>query len=203
MAGWKDGGDYIKPTLSIIIPCKNEPDIHSMMTETEAFCPKAQIIVSSDQQGRGKGWALRQGVEHAKGEYICFIDGDLDISPYYIAKFKQILDHDSSVHVVIGHKPLSGDWTRKLITFCSRLFIGTLFGLWIDTQTGIKMFRRECLPSWADDSFAFDLEILSKCKAQGFKIREYPVTVSIRKKMPGSSILRFIKGALKIWLRLR
>ena len=189
-------------TLSIIIPCKKEPDIHEMMRETETFCPGAQIIVSSDQQGRGKGWALRQGVAHATGQYIAFIDGDLDISPYYLRQFQRVLDWDSSVHVVIGRKPISGLWSRRIITLCSRLFIGTVFGLWCDTQTGVKMFRRECLPSWSDDSFAFDLEILSKCKRAGYKVREFPVTVSIRKKMPTRSILRFIRGALKIKWRL-
>ena len=188
--------------LSIIIPCKSghdDPHIVGMVEATERICPNAQIIVSSDRYGRGKGWALREGLQHAQGDIICFIDGDLDIDPGWIPELMYCLQ---GCDIVIGKKPITGLWKRRVITFCSRLFIGTLFGLWCDTQTGIKMFRRNALPQWQDDSFAFDIEILSKAKKAKAVIRECPIEVNIRKNMPTRSILRFIKGALKIRLRL-
>jgi len=185
--------------LSIIIPCKNEPEIVRMMEETEKSCPEAEIIVSSDRYGRGKGWALREGLKHAKGDHVCFIDGDFDIGPYWIPILAQRLQEND---IVVGRKSLKGLWSRRVITYCSRIFIGLLFGLWIDTQTGIKLFRRAALPSWKDDSFAYDLEILSKAKRSGAKIIEVPIKVNIRKKMPVHSIIRFIKGAFRIRLNL-
>lgn len=181
--------------LSIIIPCKNEPDIVEMMEATQLACPDAEIIVASDRHGQGKGWALREGLKHAKGNFICFIDGDLDIDPGWIPELLYCLrGHD----IVVGRKPVSGLLSRRIITHCSRLFIGVLFGLWIDTQTGIKVFRRSSLPTWRDNSFAYDIEILSKARKAGARICQVPVEVRIRKAMPTRSILRFIKGALKI-----
>lgn len=185
--------------LSIIIPCKNEPDIVEMMELTERACPNSEIIVASDRDGRGKGWALRQGLKHAKGEFVCFIDGDLDIHPAWIPELFYCLQ---ACDIVVGRKEVGGILSRRLITACSRVFIGVLFGLWFDTQTGVKLFRRSALPTWEDDSFAFDLEILSKAKRAGARITEVPVDVHIRKGMPAKSILRFIKGAMKIKWRL-
>lgn len=187
--------------LTVIIPTRKEQDIHVMMEETEALCPGAQIVVSHDRYGKGKGWCLRQGLKEANGDLICFIDGDKDIHPYYIAKFCEILRNDEHIHVVVGKKTLNYRWDRCLITVGSRLFIGLLFGLWFDTQTGIKVFRRHNLPSWHNDSFAFDVEIMARCKRLGYRVMQYPINVNIRKGMPGRSILRFIRGCLQIKLR--
>lgn len=181
--------------LSIIIPCKNEPSIVDMLEETEKVFPDAQIIVSSDRYGYGKGWALYKGLQHATGDIIAFIDGDLDIHPSEIQSLMSRL-HDSDV--VVGRKKLPNKLSRKVITFCSRIFIGLMFNLWIDTQTGVKVFKREFLPEWKDESFAFDIEILSKAKKMGARISEVPVNVRIRKSMPLRSITRFIWGAIKI-----
>ena len=184
--------------LSIIIPCKsahNDPHIVKMVQETEKFCPNSEIIISSDRYGKGKGWALRQGVEHAKGDIICFIDGDLDISPGWIPELYHYIHRND---IVIGKKSITGIFSRRIITFCSRAFIGLLFGIWLDTQTGIKMFKRSSLPTWKENRFAYDIEILSKAKKAGAKIIEVPVEVNIRKKMPIKSILIFIKDSLKI-----
>lgn len=181
--------------MTIIIPCKNERDIAEMMLETEKACPNADIVIASDRDGKGKGWALREGLKHARGSIICFIDGDLDIDPGFIPELYYCL---SGADIVVGRKPITGPWHRRIITYCSRIFIGLMFGLWIDTQTGIKMFRRSALPSWNNDSFAFDIEILCKAKRAGAVIREVPVSVNVRKAMPARSILRFIKGTLQI-----
>ncbi len=184
--------------LSIIIPCKNEKNIVDMIVETEKCFPEAQIIISSDRYGYGKGWALSRGVEEAKGDLICFIDGDLDINPKEINKLlTEIVDND----IVVGRKKLSGGLSRMIITFCSRIFIYLLFNLKIDTQTGVKVFKKEALPKWENKSFAFDIEILHKAVKNGAKIKEVPVEVSIKNKMPLRSILRFIRGAIQIKLQ--
>lgn len=189
--------------MSIIIPCKNEPDITSMMLETEKYCPEARIIVASDRYGRGKGWALRFGLEEAQGDIICFIDGDLDINPLYIDYLYTYIKSDKADIVVgkkyISHCPLS----RRIVSKCARLFIWLLFRLPFDTQTGIKVFRRDALPDWEENGFAFDLEILYKAHKAGKRILEVEVPVTIRKKMPTRSIIKFIIQAIKIRWRLR
>lgn len=185
--------------ISIIIPCKNEPDIVDMMVETEKEFPDAQIIVSSDRYGNGKGWAIRQGIKIAKGDIICFIDGDLDIHPRELKSLLTALDKGASI--VVGKKYLSGGPLRRLITKTSRLFIKALFGLG-ETQTGIKAYKAYAIPEFTEDGFTFDLEMLYKARKQGFRIQEVPVAVNIRKSMPVKSIINFIISAIKIRIRL-
>lgn len=76
-----------------------------------------------------------------------------------------------------------------------------LFGLNFDTQTGIKAFNRHALSQWKANSFAFDIEILSKCKDQGLTIIEIPVDVTGSKPMNPKSIIKCFIESLKIWRR--
>jgi hypothetical protein len=76
-----------------------------------------------------------------------------------------------------------------------------MFGLIYDTQTGIKIFKKEALYPWVTDSFAFDIEILMKAKQAGKDIIEIPVEANIEKRMKLSSIWKCFKDSLKIWIR--
>ena len=183
--------------LTVIVPSKNEKNVVQMVDDIEKLSP-AQIVIYNDRYGRGKGWAIREALKEATGDVICFIDADRDIPARMINRLIPFLeDYD----IVIGKKRLTGSWQRKVITLFSRVFIGLVFGLWIQTQVGIKVFKRSALPSWDNDSFAFDIEILSKAKKAGMRIIEVPVEVSINKGMPLSSIFKFMRGAAQIKCR--
>jgi hypothetical protein len=92
--------------------------------------------------------------------------------------------------VVVGRKYFPKRLGRKLLTFCSRLWIRLLFGLMIDTQTGIKAFNYK--PEWKTDGWSFDIEILYKAKKEGKSIIEIPVKAVASGK----------KGLKDIWLAL-
>ena len=185
--------------LSILIPSKCEPRIVDMLYAVESRYSWAEVIVAQDRDGRGKGWALRKALEYAKGDIICFIDGDLDIHPKMFARLMPFIeDYD----IVVGKKQIRGILSRRILSRFSRLFIQFLFGLGIDTQTGIKMFRREALPTWSEDGYMFDLEILAKARKNGNSIIEVPVEANIERKMRGSSVLRCLLSAIRIRLCL-
>jgi len=122
--------------ISIVIPSKNEPRLREVVSICNQLYPEFQIIISHDPEGRGKGWALRQGVRKAEHNFIAFLDGDMDIHP---AMLMRLIPFLPEYDVIVGYKPLSGTFKRKLLTFLSRLYIKTLFGLNVDTQTGIKL----------------------------------------------------------------
>jgi len=54
--------------------------------------------------------------------------------------------------------------SRRIITFLSRLWIKTIFGIPVETQTGIKLFDMYAIPKFETKGFAFDIEILFKAK---------------------------------------
>jgi glycosyltransferase involved in cell wall biosynthesis len=181
--------------LTILIPNRNEKKILEMMIALEEQFPKAQIIVAVDRDSRGKGWAVRKALEQAEGDIICFIDGDMDIHPRMIWRLIPFID---DYDIVVGKKNIPDIFSRKVITILSRIFIKVLFGLSVDTQTGIKMFRRGALMDWYEEGWMFDLEILAKANIRGFTMVDVPVEAKITRKMRGSSVLKAFMAAIKI-----
>lgn len=193
--------------LSILIPNHNEPNINEMLVATEAAFPSAEIIVCTDRMSQGKGWALRQAMLHCKGEYVCFIDGDLDIHPVEI--FKLILKMRlEDLDIVLGCKEVNSLMlSRKILTMLSRQYIKLLFGFSYDTQTGIKIFKKSAVPYWQTNSYAFDLEVIGRAKRLGLKIGEVPIKVTQKglsgKKMKLINIIRSLIDSIRIWIYIR
>jgi len=183
--------------LSIIIPDYNEPNIKLMKAETRRYFPSAEIIIVHDLNGKGKGRAVREGLAQATGDLIAFLDADLDIHPKMINRLLPFLeDYD----IVVGMKGIEkGLLKRRFITHLSRLYIRLMFGLKCDTQTGIKLFKREAIQDWKTDGFAFDIELLMKAKKKGYKMVEVPIDAKITVGVSLKAILRTFKESLKIW----
>jgi glycosyltransferase involved in cell wall biosynthesis len=182
--------------LSVIIPDYNAFEAQETTYVCRRYFPDAQIIRATDLEGRGKGWAIREGLKKAEGDIICFLDADMDISPRMILRLLPFLnDYD----MVVGSKGINkGLLQRRIITYLSRIYIRLLFGLRVHTQTGIKLYKREAIPEWKSDGFAFDIEILSKAKKNGFTMIEVPVEATITKGMKWKPILKTLMETLKI-----
>ena len=138
---------------------------------------------------QGKGWALKEGFSIAGGEFIIFLDGDLDIQPDQIGLFFEIMEKDKA-EVVIGSKrhpqsKLDYPWGRRVLSSVYFFLVKVLFGLPIhDTQTGLKLFKRKVLeevfPRILVKRYAFDLELLVNAYHLGYAIREAPVVVDFK-----------------------
>ncbi len=136
------------------------------------------------ERNRGKGYALRHGAAAATGDLVAFIDGDLDIHPEGIVRFAELIEREG-VDAVVASKTHSDSMVtyplfRRVQSGVFRLLVRTFFSLDVsDTQTGLKLFRREvlasCLPHVTSDGFAFDLELLVLANDAGFRVIEGPV----------------------------
>ena len=138
--------------------------------------------VLSHPVNRGKGQALFTGARAAKGDLIVFLDADLDLPPEQLpALLRKMGDAD----VLVGAKRDSMatgryPFVRRLL---SRLFSMATVGLFkltvTETQTGLKIFRKEVLesvlPQMRIDGYAYDLEMLVRAQRAGFKLTETPV----------------------------
>jgi glycosyltransferase involved in cell wall biosynthesis len=167
---------------------------------------KAGIRLISYESNRGKGYALRAGLRRARGEFVGYIDGDGEIDPAYLADFyKEITRGDCEV--IIGRKVrLKKDPLRKLYSHGFRFLVRFLFGLKVDTQTGIKLFDRKAksLSGVRNDGYLYDLEFLIACSEQGFRIKEMPVVLADSKKLNRIHFLQVLgllteMVNLKIW----
>lgn len=140
-------------------------------------------------KNHGKGASLFRGFEKSTGKLIVFLDADLEISPTYIAKLMKAMQKNKA-DVVTGIKdPVANNFPlpRRFMSALYRQIVNFLFGLNItDTQTGIKIFKREVLsasiPRLKVSRFAFDLELLVAASRFGYKIIEYPVEITYQRK---------------------
>jgi glycosyltransferase involved in cell wall biosynthesis len=165
------------------------------------------------EQNLGKGAALFRGFAESRGELVAFLDADLEIAPEHVRRLAEVL-LASGAEVVVGSKsegrsdcPLR----RRLLSRVFRRGVSFLFGLSVsDTQTGIKLFRREVLervaPRLASSRFAFDIELLVAASRFGYRIAECPVPASFGRerrmgRMSLRNMLELLADALRIYYR--
>lgn len=189
--------------LSILIPQSNEPNIDLFVRQIEKVLPVGEIIVACDRERKGKGWALREAFQQAKGDVIAFLDGDNEIFPRMLFRLLPFLE---DFDVVVGSKRIThAPMRRKVMTQVTRAMFRFFFGVQVDTQTGIKLFRRSALESlsyWQSNGFVFDLEIITRLQKQGFKIVEVPIECEIKRQLAFKTIFRIAGEAIWLWFRL-
>lgn len=145
------------------------------------------VKVYGYEKNMGKGYALKYGVSHSAGDYVTFIDADMDLHP---KQLKNFIPYMATADMVIGSKrhPFSKvkyPLTRKIMSWCFHIYSRIVLGLKLkDTQTGLKLFKREVLevilPLVVVKRYAFDLELCFLAIKNGFRIVEAPVEIKYR-----------------------
>lgn len=161
-------------------------------------------------QNQGKGYALRQGVKTAVGEYIIYTDVDF---PYTFESFQKVYNElKAGAQVVIGvrgpeyytHLPKTRVRISKFLRFLIKSFLRIPTD---DTQCGLKGFNASAKPVFLQTTinrYLFDLEfifIAAKAKLN-FKM----VNVQLRDEVQLSSmnwniLLQESSNFIKIFLR--
>ena len=163
----------------------------------------------------GKGAALRAGYEASTGRYVMLLDGDLDIhpkqTPYF---FEEMVTKGADIVVGSKRHPKSSvqyPWHRRIVSGCYFTLVKWFVGLPItDTQTGMKLFKREVLGPALErmlvKTYAFDLELLSIAASRGAKIAEAPVVIRFGNKfgaLKPKTVWQMSWDTLAVFYRLR
>lgn len=217
--------DMVK--LSVVIPAYNEGEhIFDNLLKTEeilsGFCDSFEIICVNDgsrdntydeilravargsnlrcisyEENGGKGKAIKTGCLAAKGQYIAFLDADMDLSPTHLRSFLERME-EGDVDIVIGSKMhpdsvLDYPFTRRIMSYGYYIMLLCLFRLKVhDTQTGVKLFKSELLQKIIEDiqtrGFAYDIEILAIANLYGARIAEMPIVLNFSRETGFSRI---------------
>ena len=160
----------------------------------------------------GKGEALRRGTQQARGEFVVFIDADLDLPPEQILFFVAI-QRVKKADAVIGSKmhpdsTVDYPFIRRVYSLGYFLLVKALFGLPVrDTQTGLKLVRRELLLRALEKTecrgFALDLELLVRLVQLGAVMVEAPVVVEHSMKFGGGIglpiVWQIFRDTWRVW----
>ncbi|MDD5255290.1 MAG: glycosyltransferase [Candidatus Omnitrophica bacterium] len=146
----------------------------------------AQIFAKRNHANLGKGRALKKALHYVSGDYVVFLDADLDLHPVLIQTLFDIMRLDNA-DVVIGSKlhpnsKVNYPFHRRIISMVYYALVQLLFNLPCrDTQTGLKLFKvgvlRDVFPRLLVKQFAFDIEVLVNAYHLGYKIAEAPIVI--------------------------
>ncbi len=175
--------------------------------------PVAVRLVSCDRPG--KGAAVRAGLLASQAPYVGFCDADMAAD---LSAFDAALAHLAAGHqVVIGSRAHAGSVVearhspvRKAGAAVFRCAAHLVAAGPRDTQCGFKFFAgplaRRVAADLAATGFAFDVELIARCRQLGADMVEIPVNW---RDIPGStfsvwrhSLTAFAEIA-RIWLALR
>jgi dolichol-phosphate mannosyltransferase len=237
------------PILSIVIPAYNEGAFISKLLERILAVPveplgfTKELIVVNDgskdnteeqarafeqkysqvrvfsQPNQGKGKAVRNGIQHATGDYILIQDADLEYDPDdYVA----LLEGLKTADVVYGSRTLgqrrlqqgftlfpgrhpkqgAGPWLAGVLL---TLWTALVYGRWItDTLTAYKLYPAKAVKTMTlkTSGFETDHEITAKLIRQGLKITEVPIHYYPRSAEEGKKI-KPSDGLIAVWTLLR
>ena len=149
---------------------------------------KTGVTVLGYKDNKGKGFAIKRGVEEAKGDIIGFIDAGMDIDPTEISIMLDIMDWNKA-DIVIGSKlhpesKVNYPFWRKVLSWGYRSLTHFLFGFSVkDTQVGLKIFKKKAAKDIFSKiivkRFAFDIEVLAVAYKLGYtRIYEAPIKLN-------------------------
>jgi len=151
------------------------------MAETNSF-----LKIISYEQNKGKGGAVKEGINQAQGDYLVFLDAD-NSTP--ISEIIPLLNNLAQGYdLVIGSRRVKGakilkkqPLLRQILSQGFNFLIKVILGLvdYKDTQCGFKGFRQQAgkniFSKAKINGFAFDAELLCLANLLGYKVLEMSV----------------------------
>ena len=188
----------------IVVNDGSQDDTAEIVRQSAAEHPNLSLL--ENPGNRGKGYSVRNGMLHARGDILLFSDADLS-SPIGEAE-KLLTAIKSGADVAIGSRwlktelqiqrqPLYRQLFGRIFNLLLRMVLGLKFK---DTQCGFKAFTRgaaQCLfPLQRIERWAFDPELLYLAKRFRLSVQEVPVEWSHRE---GTRIHPLRDGIRMFW----
>ena len=156
---------------------------------------KEGVRIILHEQNKGKGAAVRTGMDAAQGDILLIQDADLEYDP---RDYPQLLAPitEGLADVVYGSRFLGRAhrvtmfWhlvANKMLTLMTNILYNTIL---TDMETGYKVFRREVLDGMVlhANSFDFEPEFTAKILKRKYRIFEVPITFNPRDYAQGKKI---------------
>jgi glycosyltransferase involved in cell wall biosynthesis len=150
----------------------------------QALQVKIDNLIVIHEEQRGKGWAVRRGMQVSRGQYRFICDADLSMPIEELPRFFPPLSEDMPITIasreacgaVRYDEPQYRHIIGRVFNWMVRLLL--LPGLQ-DTQCGFKCFRADVVekvfPLVTISGWTFDVEALFIARRLGYTIKEIPI----------------------------
>ena len=168
------------------------------------------IKLIESKENKGKGHALKLGINVASKKFIGVLDADLEYSPNDLKNLFQEIDINN-LDIVCGSRFI-GDFKRDNIyvrTYLANKFLSMFFSIIhrekvTDIATCLKVFRKTLFDSidLKANGFSIEVEILAKTLSKSDYFKEFPISYTARSYEEGKKIklidgFRYIYSILK------
>lgn len=190
-------------SVSVVVPARNEaPSVGAVLEGARPYADELLLIDGRstdatrqiaeqhgarvlEDDGRGKGSALRQAITEATGDIIVFIDADGSHDPLDIPRLVAPIQAGDA-DLVVGSRPkggsdeLHGDLEKfarmigsDIITLCINYRFGVRLS---DSQNGFRAIRTKVARSLVlrENGTAIEQEMLMQALHHGFRCDEVP-----------------------------
>ncbi len=171
----------------------------------ETFSTENEITIVHSEENSGKGYAIRSGIPHVKGNVVVIQDADMELNPKDILELVGPLKTEAA-KVVYGSRFLKGRGNASLHNYIANrilaLYTNILYGCRItDESTGYKAFSSEVISglNLTCVGFEFCPEVTAKILRAGYDIHEVPVSYFPRTKKEGKKLRYFSDGIFAAW----
>ena len=166
------------------------------------------VRLVSYPDNRGKGAAVRRGIEEARGDLIVVQDADLEYDPRDFARMLRPLQ-EGQARAVYGSR-FTGErrnmffwhWVgNRFLSLMTNVLFNTTLS---DMETCYKMFDGDLLRSLnlTANRFEFEPEVTAKTLRMGVRIWEVPISYAGREVHEGKKIT-WRDGFPALWMLLR
>lgn len=181
----------------IIVDDGSSHEVKKQLTDYFEKKTNTTLLLSCDNQGRGA--AVSKGIKASTKEYVGFIDTDLEIPEYSILSLYYVIS-TNHLDMVLGKRIYLftfnlNHWIRHISSRIYSLFANFVLNLKsLDTETGIKLFKKESiisiLDSIQDKRWFWDTEVVTEGIKNNLKVSQSPVFV-VRNNDKKSSVRLF------------
>lgn len=203
---WDLDRGYIQEILLLTSPRASE-ETFSICRRWEEKKPRVRVVVQ--KHNPGIGWAYREGMEAARGNYVALMAADLETEPAAIDRMVRKVEETGCDEVIANRWLPGGGFTnydplKLVLNWIFQKAFRVLFWSRIGDYTfGLKLLSKKVVDAieWEGTTHEICIETTVKPLKMGFHLEQVPTVWVGRKE--GTSVNTFFKNFRYVKLGLR